>query len=225
MQGQASGDADDDGAKQAGAGGKKTKAPSAKQKRILKARQAQAQQAPRLRKTEDQGPPEEQQAGNSFAGFGASHHPPTGMTSTSPSSKRPISRGSFRRQREAGFQSAIWVLMDSNQLWLSWLDCLLDILGVLPQLQARAATNGTPAWPSWLSVCAAASACVASKRTRLDTTDKDEKATRGDADLCTIRAIQVQFLTRQIWMVQKRRLAQLQAAMATTLARQAIGPR
>ena len=155
MQGQASGDADDDGAKQAGAGGKKTKAPSAKQKRILKARQAQAQQAPRLRKTEDQGPPEEQQAGNSFAGFGASHHPPTGMTSTSPSSKRPISRGSFRRQREAGFQSARWVLMDSNQLWLSWLDCLLDILGG----PAPAASESSDEWDTGMAELAERLCC------------------------------------------------------------------
>ena len=63
------------------------------------------------------------------------------------------------------------------------------------------------------------------KRTRLDTTAEDEKVTRRNADLCTIREMQVQVLTRHAnllgWCRRARRLAQVQAAMATTLARQA----
>ena len=128
-------------------------------------------------------------------------------------------------QREAGFQSARWALKDSNQVWLSWLDCLLDILGD----PAPAASESSDEWDTGMPELAERlrRVCVRGKRTRLDTTAEDEQATRGGADLCTIRAIQVQVLTRQIWMVQRRRLAQLQAAMATTLARQAahIGPR
>ena len=122
-------------------------------------------------------------------------------------------------QREAGFHSARWALKDSNQLWLSWLDCLLDILGD----PAPAASESSDEWDTGMAELAERlrHVCTRGKRTRLGTTAEDEKAARGDADLCTIRAIQVQVFTRQIWMVQRRRLAQLQAAMATTLARQA----
>ena len=80
-------------------------------------------------------------------------------------------------QREAGFQSARWALKDSNQLWLSWLDCLLDILGD----PAPAASESGDEWDTGLPELAERlrRACMRGKRTRLDTTAEDEKATRG----------------------------------------------
>ena len=115
MQGQASGGADDEAVQVAA--GKKTKrarAPTAKQKRILKGRRlCQAAQAARLRKKEGPEAPGEQRAGNnhkspsvarggSFAVGGLSHDPPpTAMTTSSSPSHPPMTSrdGSLRRHK------------------------------------------------------------------------------------------------------------------------------
>ena len=49
---------------------------------------------------------------------------------------------------------------------------------------------------------------------------RHELDARRDLDLCTVRSMQVEMLSRQIWMAQKRRLEQLQAAMSAMLAKQ-----
>lgn len=121
--------------------------------------------------------------------------------------------------REAGFARARWELKDSQEVWLAWLDCLEE---GLKEYEAEPRDPSGEAGADNLPQQPVEALRTAIDRGRCaDLHDGDlEPALRLDKDLVCLRTMQVTILTRQVWMVQKRRLAQLQASLAALLARQ-----
>ena len=116
---------------------------------------------------------------------------------------------------ESGFLEARWALKDSQELFEAWLQCLAEVLGESTTTSGAGQTlDGTAPLAARLR-----SAIDRGRSTRLNDPGH-ELAARRDPDLCTVRSMQVQMLSRQIWIVQKRRLAQLQAAMSAMLSKQ-----